>query len=213
MIAVALTPEERQKNSLRGAVALLLTLTLSAGGTTGTSPEPRLYTLAAEAPPAAAASAAAYLVVVGPVTIPEVVDRPQIVTRAADNRVELHEMARWAAPLRGEISRVVADNLARLLEGSRVSTTDQRASGAPDYRVLIDVQRFDSSSDGAAIQASWNVRTREGASIAGRSVVSEPGGMGHEALVAAHSRALGKIAAEIAQTIAGMRSVKPQGVR
>ena len=32
-------------------------------------------------------------------------------------------------------------------------------------------------------------------------------------IAAAHSRALGKIAAEIAQTIAGMRSVKPQGVR
>ena len=192
--------------TMTGIVVLLATLALAACGITGTSPEPRFYTLAAEAPPAAPAAAGMYLVVVGPVTIPEVVDRPQIVTRTAENRVELNEQARWAAPLRGEIARVIADNLARLLEGSRTSTAEQRASGAPDYRVLVDVQRFDSSSDGATIQASWNVRTKEGTtSLSGRSVVSEPAGVGHQGLVAAHSRALAKIAAEIAAAIKSAR--------
>ena len=197
-------PARGERVRVRGTAAFFLSLGLSACGITGTSPEPRFYTLASQAPPAAAASAAAYRIVVGPVTIPEVVDRPQIVTRTADNRVELDEQARWGAPLRSEISRVLADNLASLLEGSRISTTDQRASGAPDYRVLVDVQRFDSSNEGAAIQATWSVRTREGASVSGRSVLSEPGA-GYEALMAAHSRALGKMAAEIAEAVKGLR--------
>jgi uncharacterized lipoprotein YmbA len=180
---------------------LVLATLLAACGLTGTSPEPRFYTLASEPPPPAAASASTYLVVVGPVTIPQVVDRPQIVTRSAGNRVELAEFARWAAPLRSEIPRVIADNLARLLDGARTATMEQRAAGAPDYRVVIDVQRFDSSTEGATIQASWSVRTKDATALAGRSIVTEPGGAGHAALVAAHSRALGKIAAEIAAAI------------
>jgi uncharacterized lipoprotein YmbA len=180
-----------------------LVLLLTACGITGTSPEPRFYTLASEAPPPAPASAAADTVVVGPVTIPELVDRPQIVTRAAENRVQIDEQARWAAPLKSEIARVIADRLAQALPNARVSTMDQRATGAPDYRVIVDVQRFDSSNEGAAIQASWQVRTNNSApGIAGRSVVAEPAGAGYDALVAAHSRALAKIATEIAAAIA-----------
>ena len=190
---------------MRAIGVSLVAFLVASCGLTGTSPEPRFYTLASETAPPAAASAATYLVVVGPVTVPEVVDRPQIVTRTAGNRVELAEQARWAAPLRSEIPRVIADHLARLLEGARTSTADQRVTGAPDYRVLVDVQRFDSSSEGATIQASWSVRMKDLTNLAGRSVVTEPAGSGHEALVAAHSRALGKIAEDIAAAIKAAR--------
>ena len=183
------------------AVALAVTA-LAACGITGTSPEPRFYTLASEAPPPAPPSAAAYAIVVGPVTIPDVVDRPQIVTRTAESRVEIAEQARWAAPLKSEIARVIADHLAKTLPNARVSTMEQRATGAPDYRVIVDVQRFDSSSEGSAIQASWQVRTKENpTALSGRSVVAEPAGAGYDALVAAHSRALAKIAGEIAAAL------------
>jgi uncharacterized protein len=182
--------------------AVALTLALAACGITGTSPEPRFYTLASEAPLSALPSAAAYTVVVGPVTIPDVVDRPQIVTRTAENRVEIAEQARWAAPLKSEIARVIADHLAKTLPNARVSTMEQRATGAPDYRVIVDVQRFDSSNEGAAIQAAWQVRTKENpTALSGRSVVAEPAGAGYDALVAAHSRAVAKVAAEIAGAI------------
>ena len=184
-------------------LAAALALALSACGITGTSPEPRFYTLASEAPPPAPASAAAYTIVVGPVTIPDVVDRPQIVTRTAESRVEIDEQARWAAPLKSEIARVIADHLAKTLPNARVSTMEQRATGAPDYRVIVDVQRFDSSNEGSAIQASWQVRTKENpTALSGRSVVAEPAGAGYDALVAAHSRAVAKVAEEIASAIA-----------
>ena len=199
----ALSRARGEALGVRGIFILLATLLLTSCGLTGTSPEPRFYTLESQAPPPAPASATAYTVVVGPITIPDIVDRPQIVTRSAENRVEIHEQARWAAPLKSEIARVVADHLARALVGARVVTAEQRASGAPDYRVVIDVQRFDSSDEGSTVQASWSVRTKENpAAVSGRSVATESAGIGHEALVAAHSRALGKIAAEIAAAIA-----------
>jgi hypothetical protein len=196
----------RLSGSLKGVLAAGL-LFLSACSL-GTSPPERFFTLATEAPAAAPASAnaAAYLVIVGPVTIPEIVDRPQLVTSAGANRVEIAEQARWAAPLKSEIPRVIADHLARQLEGARTATTDERGAGTPDYRVLVDVQRFDSSPSAATIQASWTIRMKEGvAPLSGRSVVTEPAGAGYDALVAAHSRALARVSGEIAAAIRSAR--------
>jgi hypothetical protein len=41
------------------------------------------------------------------VTVPDVVDRPQFVTRAGLNQVTINEFARWGEPLKGEIARVI----------------------------------------------------------------------------------------------------------
>jgi uncharacterized lipoprotein YmbA len=178
----------------------------------GTPPQERFFTLTSEAPSPASFNSAspAFVVMVGPVTIPDVVDRPQLVLRTSPNRVEIAEQARWAAPLKNEIARVVADHLAQRLPGSRTATSAERAGGTPDYRVLIDVQRFESMpQEGATVQASWTVQTRDGSALNGRSLVSEPAGAGYDALVAAHSRALATVSRDIAATIATARGQKP----
>jgi uncharacterized lipoprotein YmbA len=185
---------------------LVAALALLSACSLGTSPQERFFTLASEPPAAAAANPTAYLVVVGPVTVPEIVDRPQLVMSTGANRVEIAEQARWAAPLKSEIPRVIADHLARRLDGARTATSDQRSAGTPDYRVLVDVQRFDSSAQGALIQASWTIRMKEGApTLTGRSVVAENAGAGYDALVAAHSRALARVSGEIADAIRASR--------
>ena len=169
---------EMRGRALRRAMVLICgALTVTAG--CSTPPQERFFTL--ESPPASqpAPSTAVgdFLIVVGPITVPEVVDRPQIVLRTAPGRVEIAEQARWAAPLKSEIPRVVADHLARLLAGARTAAFAERASGTPDYRVLIDFQRFESSpQQGATIQASWTVRSPSGGPLIGRSLVSEPAG-------------------------------------
>jgi uncharacterized lipoprotein YmbA len=179
----------------------------------GTSPEERFFTLAADPSPARTAtqSTPAFSIIVGPVTVPEIVDRPQFVLRSSANRVEIAELARWAAPLKSEIPRIVADNLGGLLEGSRPSTSAQRATGVPDYRVLIDVQRFESApGEGATVHALWEVRGRTGMPVAGRSAVTEPASAGYDDLVAAHSRALAAVSRDIAAAIARLRAVPAQ---
>ena len=170
----------------------------------------RFFTLASEAPAQSATPVTpAYSIVVGPVTVPELVDRPHFVVRSAPNRVAVEEQVRWAAPLKSEIPRVVADHLARLLEGSRTATSAQRAALVPDYRVLIDIQRFETSpQEGATIQALWTVRPTDGAAFTGRSLVTEAAGPGYDDLVAAHSRALAAVSRDIAAAITAARSVK-----
>ena len=189
--------------------ALLACIAFAVSGC-GTSPPVRYFTLASEPSQAARkadATANPYAIAVGPVTVPELVDRPHLVLRTSSTQVQVAEQARWAAPLKSEIPRVVADQLASLLTGASTATSSQRAVSAPDYRVLIDIQRFDSTPGvSAAIEASWTVRTRDGALLAGRSVANEPSGAGYDELVAAHSRALGAVSRDIANAIVKLRA-------
>lgn len=186
---------------------LLASMVLAVSGC-GTSPPVRFFTLASEPPSqTTAAAGAAFSIAVGPVTVPELVDRPQLVLRASSTQVEVAEQARWAAPLKSEIPRVIADQLARLLPGASTATSSQRAVSPPDYRVLVDIQRFDSAPrDSATIEASWTVRAPDGTLVAGRSVASEPAGAGYDELVAAHSRALSTVSRDIAAAIVKLRS-------
>lgn len=173
---------------------LLLILILGACGSP--APRERFYTLDAPEPPSAAEGAPS--IAVGPVTVPEIVDRPQMVVRGGPNQVHIMEQARWAEPLRGAIARVVAANLAIALNGRVVASRD----GTADYRVALDVQRFDSAAEGALIDAAWTVVAKNGERRSGRSVAREkPKRLEHDALAAAHSAALTAISRDIAEAI------------
>jgi uncharacterized lipoprotein YmbA len=148
--------------------------------------------------------AAVYSVSVGPVTVPETVDRPQLVVRIGANQVSLVEDHRWAQPLKSEIPRVIAEQLAHLLGAQRVVTFSQNTVHDAEYRVLVDIQRFDSTvGQNVVIEAMWVVRrVAEGQSKTGRSVVQEfTSGEGYDAVVEAHSRALATISRDIAEAV------------
>jgi uncharacterized lipoprotein YmbA len=177
------------------------------------APPAHYYTLAALAPPAASRPApTALAIAVGPLTLPAIVDRPQIVVRSGANAVYLDELNRWASPLQDNMARVIADNLAAQLASPRVHLYTQNSSGEAQYRVSIDVQEFTSApGQSAQIDALWSVRrTRDGKTQSGRSTSSEaPSGPGYEALAAAHSRALARLAADLGAAIDGLERAVP----
>jgi len=97
----------------------------------------------------------------------------------------------------------VAGDLVVLLSTPDVASA-QLANFAPDYRVTIDVQRFESiQGDAAVVEAVWTVRkTAGGETRSNRTVAREPvQGQGFDALAAAHSRAIAKMSADIAAAI------------
>ena len=179
------------------------------------SPKETYYTLSAGATLNGATSASdesSYSVAVGPITLPEVVDRPQFVLRAGPNEVSVVELHRWAGPLRSEIPRVIADNLAAELKVKRVAAYPQSAGDNADYRVLVDIQRFDSTmGESVTIDALWTVkRVSDGVLRTGRSTARESSrGGSYETMVAAHSRALATISHEIAEAIRSSASTAP----
>ena len=141
--------------------------------------------------------------IVGPVSIPASVDRPEFVVQVAPNRVEIDEFNRWAAPLDQGIASVVAQDLAVLLGTPQVATAPL-ANFSPDYRVTINVQRFDSiRAEAVIVDAVWAVqKTGSGPARSGRTVAREAvQDGGFDALAAAHSRALATVAADIAAAI------------
>ena len=177
----------------------LLAAAASACGTTAPS---RFYTLDATAVSDGTAPVS-YPIMVGPVSVPAAVDRPEFVLQTAPNRVDVDEFNRWAAPLNDAVAQVVAGDLVKLLGTPNVAAAPM-ANFEPAYRVTIDVQRFDSvPGQSALVEAVWTVhRTAGGETRSGRTVASEPvQGDGFDALAAAHSRALAKMSGDIATAI------------
>ncbi|SAK49871.1 lipoprotein [Caballeronia fortuita] len=145
-------------------------------------------------------------VIVGPVTVPDLVDRPQIVTRNTDNEVALNEYARWGEPLKSSIADAIAADLAVLLASGKVAPASRAIADPDAWRVRVDIQQFESvPGDAVMIDAQWTVRRfGDESALTGRSMVREPvNGDGWDALVAAHSRALARVSREIAGAIAG----------
>ena len=168
------------------------------------SPRSDFYTLSPSAK--AAPAAAGYSVAVGPVSVPEIVDRPQIVVRTGPNQVFIDEFHRWGSPLRDGIARGIAGNLAGLL-GAQVSVFPHPTSFAAKYRAAVDVMVFDSTpGDSAALDAVWGIRGAGGGAISsGRTTVRETvPDDSYASLVAAHSRALEKLSGDIADAIRGL---------
>jgi len=169
----------------------------------GSTPASRFYTLSATPAPGAG-TPSDVSVAVGPVSIPAVIDRPQIVVSVGPNQVRLDEFNRWAAPLESNISRVVADNLSSILGTPRVSLFPQTMNAAVDYRVAVQVQGFDSApGDAATLDAVWTVsRAKDGKSQTGRTAVREPAPQGgYDGVAAAHSRALARLSRDIADAL------------
>ncbi|MBK5277140.1 MAG: membrane integrity-associated transporter subunit PqiC [Desulfuromonadales bacterium] len=167
----------------------------------GRSPQVTFYTLAAmSGSDDTPRTASPCSVAVFPVTLPEFVDRPQLVRASGGSRVDVLEFHRWAEPLKVAIPRLMAENLSRLLKTERVSAYPQSAANDADYRVVTDFQRFESSGNTVIIDALWSIRTPTGVILkTGRTRLNEAiSGDGQDGLVAAYSRALTGLSREIA---------------
>jgi len=172
------------------------------------TPASRFYVLNATASGSAAPAATSSLsVAVGPVSVPASVDRAQFVASTGPNQVELDEFQRWASPLQNNIARVVVENLAILLAAPRVTQYPQALGPDADYRVAVEVQRFESTpGKSIVLDAVWAVRrSKDGKFESGRTTMHEDvEAEGFAVLAAAHSRALGRLSQDIADAVRAM---------
>jgi uncharacterized lipoprotein YmbA len=133
--------------------------------------------------------------------VPAQVDQPQLVVREGSQRVALLDGDRWIAPLGDEVRAALAADLARELPGQDV--TGLAAGGKAVLHIKVDLRRFDSFPGAyALIEAAWTLRGPRGAEpnavLECTTSVSEPVGLGMDALVVGHQRALAKLATAIA---------------
>ncbi len=148
-------------------------------------------------------------IVVGPVAVPEHLNRPQLVVRPDPYRVEASEGAQWAEPLDENITRVLAENLSSLLGTETVYLFPWDPVGPAAIQVAVDVVRFDATPAGTArLEARWTLRLPDrGVELRRATRVAVPvDGTGPEAQVAALSETLSSLGRDIAGAI---RSLGP----
>lgn len=150
---------------------------------------------------------------IGPVKIPDYLNRNPIVSRTTGSGVILAQFDRWAEPLDSGISRVMAEDLSRLLCAKTVHIFPWKAGTPIDYRVIVDVLRLDGTVGGeVAFDAQWSVSPlgHERKTLIANSLrVSEKAGeAGYNSLVEAHSRMIGQLSKEIAAGIGDLQASK-----
>jgi len=170
------------------------------------SPQERLYTLSGPQPPATVAPATLH-VLVGPVTIPEALDRPQLVVRRSSVRLVALEQERWAEPLREGIPRVLSDAITTKLPNVSATSFATAADARWDMRLFVDVTRFEViPGERVVIEAYWRLQVAaDKGALDGRSVIVKAvhgGPEDYDAIVAAQAAGLAEVGAELSEVIA-----------
>jgi uncharacterized lipoprotein YmbA len=191
------------------AVALVVTPLLLAG--CSSNKPARFYVLTPLAAPNDHVGQAGPSLGVGPVVIPQYLDRPEIVTRSSDNQLELGEFDQWGGRIGDNITRVLAENLSGLLKTERISIYPWTDASALADQITVDITKFErDQSGGVTLTAFWNIADAQTGKILrnGRSIIQKPLGAGttgtaggYDVIAAAMSQALETLSEEIAAAI------------
>jgi uncharacterized lipoprotein YmbA len=194
--------------ALRVVTGMLCAALLFAAGCSR-SPAARFYILhtltdaATERPAGAVENGIA--IGLGPILLPEYLDRPQIVTRVSPNEVKFAEFYRWAEPLKDDFASHLARTLSILLATDRVAIYPWTNSTPVELQVKIDVIRFDGQlGRNVVLQTTWAVFGKDPANplLSREFTVREAvDTKGYDGLVEAHSRAVAGFGREIAEAV------------
>ena len=145
-----------------GSLCLLLCL-----GACSSSPPSSFYRLTpavAHAPGGATPSLG-----IGPVDLPEFLNRNALVYTRGGNQLQLADYERWAEPLEYGVTRVVGLNLSALLQTETLRLFPWDLRQAPDYGVRINILDLDARDGQATLVADWLLyRPSDGTSITSR---------------------------------------------
>lgn len=178
----------------------------------GTSPSSRLYVIEPMAVTGSTDTVAGLTIAVGPITLPEHLNRKEILTHDEPYRVNAAAFDRWAEPLDQGIIAALAENLSMLIPTDHVVTYLSDGAQQVDYTVQVRVIRFGVEPSGEVeLKAAWVIRdSADGPATRGKARYSEqrPGSDVVD-IVAAMSRAIEQLSRDIADAI-NEASTKPK---
>jgi uncharacterized protein len=202
---------------LRVPPLLACVMSFALAGCFGTSRPSRFYTLEPlQVRDGPGSTTPEVTLAVGPVELPDYVDRPQIVTRSGTNELVISEFERWGGSLEKQISGSLVATLGDRLASRRIAVVPWRSvvlsSSTPD-RVTVSVSRFDGvPGHSVVLQARWELRTQSGGKeeslvVKEASVSERIDGPEYDALVAAMQRALVRLGEQMADSVAAAKQV------
>jgi len=188
-------------------------------GACGTTVQPKYYLLTPTDIPASGQESLddrrEIVISLGPIQLPEYLDRSQIVTRRGAAQLDLADGERWAEPLQENFGRVLGEDLNTLVHSARIIVQPARVHGPVDYRVNVDVIRFDASDrNEARLIASWSLSDGDHNSLTKTRRTDyrldlDPGA-GYPELVTALSNVIHMLAADISAAIKTLETSHPQ---
>jgi uncharacterized lipoprotein YmbA len=150
------------------------------------------------------------IVAIGPVDLPQYLDRPHIVSRTGGNRLRVDEFNRWAGSLEEDVTRVLTRRVGDRLGTLRVYGYPSRVVVDTDYRVAVDVRAFDGTLGGEVVlEASWAVLDDRAGRVVQTRQANYSGvaqGDGYDAYAAALSALLGQLGDDLAAVIGDLPS-------
>jgi uncharacterized lipoprotein YmbA len=198
--------------NIRYALPLLALSVIQMGCSLGGPSRPsQFYTLSVSegAPVAGRAVATPLSVALGPLSLPDILDRPQIVTRPHPNRLELAEFDRWGGDLDKDLLRVLTQDMMTRLNTDSIVAYPWQGSDRPDYQVSMRFFSLDGQLDERAYLAGiWELLDGAlGCRLATqRFDISETTvGSGYPAFVQAMSEGLAELSQQIAVAVAQAR--------
>jgi uncharacterized lipoprotein YmbA len=145
----------------------------------------------------------------GPITLPKYLDRPEIVTRMAPNRLELSKEDRWGESIQNGFTRAMERDLAAQA-GAAIVVFPWYSTVHIDMQVQIDVYRFETDAQGTAtLSAKWTILDSTGKNIlyTVESNLTQPSKPGDETeAAAALSRDVGDLSGQIANMLQQLRA-------
>ena len=177
----------------------MIALAMLAGCAVGSK---SFYVLTADGP---APSGGGASIGVGPVALAEYIDRPNLVIAESPNQLGVAENHRWAGDLAASIARVTAANLGRRLHTGNIRIYPWHNDSEITYQITLDVRQLHGNNDGyAVIEAGWRAYSLPDRHLkASRTFVDREALTtdGYPAMVAAQSRLLSRLAADIAAAL------------
>lgn len=196
---------------LHCVVGLLLgSVLLLVAGCGPTSPPVSYYRLTSAALPAPVHGQQSRVAVqVGPVSVPDVLKKPQLVFGGGDGRYQLSDQHRWADGLDRDIAQAIGEQLAARLHTEQIALFPEGQYLQLTHQVVVDILTMEGElGKQAVLVARWSVvdLNNKTASLTRRSVVREQSAdSSHGAWVAAQRHNIAKLSEEIAGAIASVR--------
>lgn len=175
-------------------------------GCSATSPPVSYYSLAGAEPPAQVAGKPSRLALqIGPVSVPDVLKKSQIVLGSGDGSLHPNDQHRWAGEVDRDIARAIGEQLALRLGTEQIALFPSGQHLEPTHQVIVDVLAMDGVlGKEASLVVRWSVvdPTTKTARTTRRSAVgAQPADSSHAAWVAAQRRNIAKLSEEIASAI------------
>lgn len=150
---------------------------------------------------------------IGPVKIPEYLNRPQIVTVDEKGMLNFAQFERWGELLDLAIARTLDENLGVILEGENIQMYPWNVLMPVQYQVILDVIKLNSRLDKELVLAvQWSVMDLKNKNMAftKRSVITPPIlPQNYSGLTAALSSACATLSIEIAEELSALAN-RPQ---